>query len=677
MLRKFVLIALALRPACGAELFSDDFARFPVGRLTLPLGFTNPAIQEYHYLPHRGVPLGPWESAICHVDAWLVGEEDGKSYLEQSLGPDTRQFTNPIFITGDSEWSDYTVQARVQPLSTADFAGVIFRYHTNRHYYMFSLTGGNRARLTLHLPIEQKLREPNRRELASAAFPYEAARYYTLKVENEGPRIKAYIDGKLILQVEDRELLKGRAGLTSIIPARFQDFRVDASDAARDAIRKRIAGRDAELEKLRAGNPQPKLWKKFSVGNFGAGRNLRMGDLDGDGKIDFLIAQNMMRYPYDAAQLTCLTAVNLEGKVLWQIGKPDPRNALLTYDLPFQIHDIDGDGRNEVVLIKDFKLQVLDGRTGKLLRSVPVPMQPPTKGQVYDRINGDSITFVNLSGDKRRHEILIKDRYSNFWVYNNKLEHRWHGDGQTGHYPYPFDVNGDGRDEIAIGYALWDHTGKQLWSHDKDLHDHADGIMMGNLSPDPSAPPRAYAGGSDEGFIMFDVRGGDILKHVRMGHGQSPTVGKYRMDVPGLQFVTVNFWRNPGIVTVFDWDGNILAQDEPIHSGSVMLPVNWRGDGQEFILLSGNAREGGMIDGHIRRVVMFPDDGHPDLTAYVADLTGDARDEIVLLDTKEIWIYTQDRPFTGKRIYAPLRNPDYNESNYRVGVSLPQWRDVK
>jgi hypothetical protein len=84
-----------------------------------------------------------------------------------------------------------------------------------------------------------------------------------------------------------------------------------------------------------------------------------------------------------------------------------------------------------------------------------------------------------------------------------------------------------------------------------------------------------------------------------------------------------------------------------------------------------------MIDGHIRRVVMFPDDGHPDLTAYVADLTGDARDEIVLLDTKEIWIYTQDRPFTGKRIYAPLRNPDYNESNYRVGVSLPQWQDVK
>jgi len=37
-----------------------------------------------------------------------------------------------------------------------------------------------------------------------------------------------------------------------------------------------------------------------------------------------------------------------------------------------------------------------------------------------------------------------------------------------------------------------------------------------------------------------------------------------------------------------------------------------------------------------------------------------------------VWIYTQDRPFTGKQVYAPVRNPDYNESNYRTTVSLPR-----
>src|SRR5690606_1128060 len=142
------------------------------------------------------------------------------------------------------------------------------------------------------------------------------------------------------------------------------------------------------------------------------------------------------------------------------------------------------------------------------------------------------------------------------------------------------------------------------------------------------------------------------------------------------QLMTINFWRNPGIVSIFDADGNLLKQAEPVHHASPMLPVNWRGDGQEFAMLSANVKEGGLIDGEIRRVVMFPDDGHPDLTYHVADLTGDPRDEIIVWDTKSVWIYTQDRPFTGKRIYAPVRNPDFNESNYRTTVSLPGWKSL-
>jgi rhamnogalacturonan endolyase len=372
--------------------------------------------------------------------------------------------------------------------------------------------------------------------------------------------------------------------------------------------------------------------------------------------------------------ISCLTAVTLDGKVLWQIGRPDPRNGLLTNDTPFQIHDIDGDGRNEVVLVRDFKLQILDGATGKVKQWVWMPKAPAGKDRPYELVSGDSIAFLNLSGDKNRHEMLVKDRYQHFWVFNNRLELLWQGEEQTGHFPYPMDVNG--RDQVAIGYSLWSHDGKLIWSQGTTLKDHADGVMIGNLSGDPKAPPRMYASGSDEGFLMFDADG-KILKQVRVGHNQSPAVGKFRPDLAGLQYISVNFWKNPGIVTLFDWDGNMLAQEEPIHTGSPMLPVNWRGDGQEFVLLSGNPNEGGMIDGELRRVVMFPDDGHPDLAANVLDLTGDQRDEIVLWDQGRVWIYTQDRPFQGDRIYAPLRNPDYNESNYRTNVSLPNWDAVK
>ena len=81
-----------------------------------------------------------------------------------------------------------------------------------------------------------------------------------------------------------------------------------------------------------------------------------------------------------------------------------------------------------------------------------------------------------------------------------------------------------------------------------------------------------------------------------------------------------------------------------------------------------------MIDGHLRRVVMFPDDGHPDYAFAVLNVTGDARDEIILWDQNEVWIYTQDTPHKGGKIYAPIRNPEYNESNYRTTVSLPNWK---
>jgi hypothetical protein len=220
---------------------------------------------------------------------------------------------------------------------------------------------------------------------------------------------------------------------------------------------------------------------------------------------------------------------------------------------------------------------------------------------------------------------------------------------------------------------MYDYTGKKLWSLDKDLADHADGIVLGNFSGNPNGDIRCYIFGSDEGFVMTDLKG-NVLVRSRVGHTQSPSVAKYRPDLPGVQLMTINFWKNPGIITIYNHDGQILEQGEPIHTGSAILPVNWRGDGQEFAMLSANIKEGGMIDGHLRRVVMFPDDGHPDLAYNVMNLTGDERDEIVVWDSKRVWIYTQDRPFTGKKIYAPLRNPDYNESNYRVNVSMPAWK---
>ena len=108
-----------------------------------------------------------------------------------------------------------------------------------------------------------------------------------------------------------------------------------------------------------------------------------------------LIAQNIPKVRGDAFDhISCLTAITLEGKVLWQVGRPNPNNGLLTNDTPFQIHDLDGDGRTEVVLARDFQLQVLEGRSGRLLRTAWLPpVSRKLDNRPYEFNIGDSILF--------------------------------------------------------------------------------------------------------------------------------------------------------------------------------------------------------------------------------------------------------------------------------------------
>ncbi|MBI3856649.1 MAG: hypothetical protein HY293_13260, partial [Planctomycetes bacterium] len=586
------------------------------------------------------------------------------------------------FVTGDPEWRDCTVEALVKPLSFDETAGLVFRYRTNRHQYIFVLEKGKQVRLAVRQMLEKSFCRVAVKDLGTADFAYDTRTWYRLKGENEGAKVRAYVDGKLLISAESDEIPSGKVGLIAACPARFADFRV--SSPAKEEIAARVKKRADEERSLQASNPKPKLWKKFETPKFGAGRNVRFGDLDGDGVPEMVIAQVVSKVDTgNFVECSCLTAVTLDGKVLWQIGKPDPRHGLLTSDTPFQVHDLDGDGKCEVFLVKDFKLQILDGMTGKVKKWMWMPEVPEEYKQKNPRFElkerphelnaGDSISFFDLSGKGRRTEILLKDRYRFFWVYDKELKPLWGGGGRLGHFPYAWDTDGDGKDEVFIGYALWTPDGKQLWTNDVMLNDHADGVAVGNFSGDPKAEARVYAVGSDEGFVVQDLKG-TVLKHQRVGHTQNMTVAKLRPDLPGLQIATINFWKNPGILTVFDAAGDILTQAEPHHCGSLILPVNWRGDGQEFILLSGDVKQGGMLDGQLRRAVMFPDDGHPDLAAAVMDLTGDARDEILLWDQNQVWIYTQDRPAPAGRVYAPQRNPTYNESNYRAQVSIPRWK---
>jgi len=673
-------IALGLTTIRAADskvmLFEDGFAEMRSGAIGNEVG----AHLEYHYLPKINRE-GQWSiscfsSGAPSQRAWRIARYNGQPVLLQ-VHENKLVHTRPTIVAGDELWADYTVSARFTPETGKGRSGVSFRHRNDRCYYFAGVEGGKAVlKMVQH---EKDYRVPDEKTLGSQEFGWKPGQEVKVEIALQGTRITAKLNEKT-LTADDSTYKAGRIALTADSATRFAEVRVMATPAEEKRVAAAREAIEAESRKLQAANPKAVLWKKFRTDGFGVGRNLRFGDLDGDGRIDILIGQMQHHGPKDSnSELSCLTAVTLDGEQLWQTGEPDAWNDELTNDVGFQIHDVDGDGRNDVIYCKGMEIIVADGKTGKTKYKAPMPATPaytPAPRNRFPRILGDAMYLCDIRGQGRAGDIVIKDRYQSVWAFNDKLEPLWQGQcTNTGHYPFSYDVNGDGKEELFIGYTVFDQNGKKLWSLENTLNDHADSVAVVKILPDPKADPRLIIAGSDEGVVFADLHG-KILEHHRVGHAQNLAIADFRPDLPGLETVSINFWNNQGIVNYYDANGKIFHDFEPAQHGSMCLPVNWTGKQPEYWILSPNVEEGGMYDGWGRKVFEFPADGHPDMCVNVMDFTGDCRDEIVVWDPFEIWIYTQsDNPKSGK-LFKPKRSPLYNESNYRANISLPGWSEA-
>ena len=655
-------------------LFQDDFSGLRRGPFSVEVG----AHTEYHYL-HETAPRGnwavstfTWESGFTR--AWRVRNLGADRIFEQTFTCKPDHHSHPMIVTGDVLWRDYKVKATFAPQSRDLQCGVVFRYLNDRSYYFFGVHGAKAVLKRVRRATA--FHQPSEKVLAEAPCQWNVGEKLTATIIAGGDSIRADL-GEITLKAQDGTFTMGKIGLTSDVPAFFYDVHVQVTAEENKELDKRIQAREKEESALQEKNPDMVVWKKINTTGFGVGRNLRFGDLDSDGDIDVLIGQVVHHGPKDRnSELSCLTAMTFEGEQLWQIGEPDPWKDHLTNDVAFQIHDFDGDGNNEVVYCMNLEMIVADGATGETKFKAPTPKSPnhdqwqPGQHNRFERILGDCLYFCDLRGTGRDADLIIKDRYAHLWAYTDKLEFLWKGECRTGHYPFAYDVDNDGKDELAIGYTLFDDDGTKRWSLDDTLSDHCDGVAIVQYTK--GEPPILMNAASDEGIFFTDLHG-NILQHHYIGHCQNPAVANFRDDLPGLETVSINFWGNQGIIHFYDADMNIIHDFEPNQYGSMCLPINWTGGTEEFFVHNPNVVEGGLFDGWGRKVVVFPDDGHPDMCNAVLDITGDCRDEIVVWNPHEIWVYTQsDNPKSGE-LYNPTRNPLYNTSNYQATVSLPDW----
>lgn len=661
------------------QLFWDDFSHFPIGEF--PYDKNHSAMGEYNYIVNDGCH-GNWTDMVCNYTyngsgaSWIVTEDEGKHYMEQMRLIDNKPHkTHPMLMAGSDKWTDYTVSATVRAFNTGGSIGIGFQCINSLNLYVLVLEDGKLKLLYRHKQEE--------RELVSCVFAYNCDEYYELKAECRGDSVRCFVNGEEQFYYAEPGLGRGgKIAITATVPAQFTDVEVWVSEEVMEAIKETEEKYAEETQKRISTHPKMKLYKKIDLKNFGTGRQIRFGHLCGGEKWYIVLAQGQRRVRRDdCSHISCLTAIDLDGNILWQRGEPSTEydHGKISADYPLQVYDIDGDGMDEVITAKNFELLILDGRTGEVKKKAKLPISDKSDQTIigvpngvypFDRINADGIRICNVSGKERPSDILIKDRYCRIYLLNSELELLWayRSDKNTGHFPYACDINQDGYDEILCGYTLLDHNGKVLWSYPIQS-DHTDEIISGRFMAGSDEGHFACVSGS-EGFFIGDYKG-NIIKRDDIGHAQRISTGNYCPERAGFELAVVNYWGHQGIVYLYDSCGTPIWEFENELNGNMLTPVNWDGNGRDLILLNADSKRGGMLDGDGMRCVLFPEDGHPVMCAEAINLIGDARDELVVWDYHRMYIYTQDDEFM-EDAYASVKYPHYNGSNYRGEYSYPE-----
>ena len=661
-------------------LSNEDFQDFPIGEF--PYDKDHTAMGEYQYVVANGYH-GNWVDMVCNYTyngtgpTWLITERDGRHFMESMRIEKNRPHRMfPTLETGKHQWKDYEVSVSVRRLSQKGMAGLVFSMNHSIDTLVFYLDGKDKAAVAYRHKEEVQV-------LKEVSFPHGCDQEYRLKVDCDGRIAKVYVDDQELFRVEDDLVARGgKVGITADCPSRFADFKVCVSEKTKQEIDvAERAVKETEAEEMKK-HPKMKLWKKIDLKNFGTSRQIRFGHLTGTDEWYVVLAQMQKRVSRDAyGFISCLTAIDLEGNVLWQLGEPSDKTEELgkvSADMAFQVYDIDGDGRDEVIVGWDFEIRILDGRTGTIKKSAKTPFSDdddadligvPYQTYAFERINPDGIRICNFRGKERPADILIKDRYCRIYALDEDLNVMWKfkSPTNTGHCPLPIDIDGDGKDELLVGYKLLDSDGQMLWSYPIS-EDHTDEIVAGKWMPGEDEGHFACVSGT-EGFFIGDFYG-NIVARDMIGHAQRVSIANYCPEREGREIVVTNFWGHQGVIFLYDCYGNQIWEMENEMNGNILAPVNWDGDGTELILTNADAKKGGLLNGRGVRAVEFPDDGHPVLCCESLDLTGDERDELVVWDYHSMYIYTQD-DCPKEQTYHPVQFPIYNASNYRGEYSYP------
>jgi len=370
------------------------------------------------------------------------------------------------------------------------------------------------------------------------------------------------------------------------------------------------------------------------------------GDLDGDGTLDCVVRMDngnreMSQDPGMPVQLEAFTSY---GRSLW-------RKDICYHDhcygsannVPFNVWDMDGDGKAEVVtrlqIGDSVYVAVLSGMTGAVKHKAPWPDMVSDFYKSSTRIH---MSVAYLDG-KNPAVVTQTGLYENevFTAFDSRLRKMWQFEsfaetsGSGGHKIEIADVDGDGKQEIFNGTTCLNHNGTVQWSI---YRQHPDIVSIHDYLPARPGLEVFYIVESSvhAGVYMVDAASGQIIWKVnreddpRWTHGHTGWTSDIWDGSPGIECTSNRAGHNDRNIILFAADGKVLL--EPFPHGCT--PLEWDGDPTRELLRSGRI---GNFDG---KKVIAADKNQPELPdnsqiLMVADLYGDFRDELVLAVSDE------------------------------------------
>lgn len=403
----------------------------------------------------------------------------------------------------------------------------------------------------------------------------------------------------------------------------------------------------------------PVLAGTVNFGSNGGAPGLRLGDLNGDGRLDLVMGQPMPQPDaHTPQQVVRVTAYSLMGEVMWQYAPPaisDFSAHGASSDIPLQVYDWDGDGAAEVIAaFSSNALTFLNGRDGRVMRTLPIPMGTSATGPSGSH---DCILIANLRGTPYPRDFILKTRYTQSWGINGETgEILWtHRKSPAldnmAHYGYAFDADGDGRDEYLGGFELLSHAGKVLWTA-KDLTMHLDAVAVGDADGDLSNGPEIAM--ASQVATLYGAKGKEIWRDNHTTPGgqgiQQIAMGNFDAASPGKEVVMLerigprtNQGRDGNILVAAD--GKLLWKEVRTGTDYGWLSVteritNWDGKGSDQILTYRRTTKPPTIyDGKGLPVAEFRHPGsYTDFLVH-ADLCGDGREEVIVYNETTAWIF--------------------------------------